>query len=270
MEIKCPKCRFRFEVDCPQGVRTLSCVCPRCGTPFAHELPTAADATAAAPSATDDKGVPSVQQPVRTGADKSGWDGMAPDSPARYPWEQPRLQGGSTSSDHSADTSSKDRLSFDTPRRTAQHRFLASCSMRGAFLAVLFCFMFYVVFLRGCSTDEPPVDESLSEPTTVVEEPEDTFAAPLKKYDVSHAKPTPDWMFGTWQRKTSYGLIEIRLAGKWIRETLDGKTEHGTFFYSPGQVNCIFNGRDTFIYRVDDVRRRIDAGNGMWMDRVGK
>ena len=148
MEIKCPKCRFRFEVDCPQGVRTLSCVCPRCGTPFAHELPTDDEATAAAPSATDDKGVPSVQQPVRTGADKSGWDGMAPDSPARYPWEQPRLQGGSTSSDHSADTSSKVRLSFDTPRRTAQHRFLASCSMRGAFLAVLFCFMFYLSLIH--------------------------------------------------------------------------------------------------------------------------
>lgn len=270
MEIKCPKCRFRFEVDCPQGVRSLSCVCPRCGTPFAHELPTDDDVAVAASSEKGDKGVPSVQQPVRTGSDKPAREGQVLSDSARYPWEQPWLRGGSKSSDDSSDTSLNNRIPFESRRRNTPHRFLASCSLRGAFLAVVFCFMFYLVFLRGCSSDEPPVEEALREPASVVEEPEDTFAAPLKKYDVSHAKPTPDWVFGTWQRKTSYGMIEIRLAGKWIRETLDGKTEHGTFFYSPGQINCIFNGRDTFIYRVDDVRRRIDAGNGMWMDRVGK
>lgn len=36
MEIKCPKCRFRFEEDIPDFTNEHSCVCPRCGTPFAY------------------------------------------------------------------------------------------------------------------------------------------------------------------------------------------------------------------------------------------
>ena len=36
MEIKCPKCRFRFEEDIPDFINEHSCVCPRCGTPFAY------------------------------------------------------------------------------------------------------------------------------------------------------------------------------------------------------------------------------------------
>ena len=34
MEIKCPKCRFKFEEDIAFGITEKACVCPRCGTPF--------------------------------------------------------------------------------------------------------------------------------------------------------------------------------------------------------------------------------------------
>ena len=34
MEIKCPKCRFRYDEQIAPGIKEASCVCPRCGTPF--------------------------------------------------------------------------------------------------------------------------------------------------------------------------------------------------------------------------------------------
>lgn len=39
MKVKCPKCRLRFEVPITHGVKELSCVCERCGTPFTYEIP---------------------------------------------------------------------------------------------------------------------------------------------------------------------------------------------------------------------------------------
>ena len=34
MEIKCPKCRFKYNEDVESGITEKACVCPRCGTPF--------------------------------------------------------------------------------------------------------------------------------------------------------------------------------------------------------------------------------------------
>ena len=36
MQVKCPKCRLRYETNIPFGMTEVSCVCPRCGTPFTH------------------------------------------------------------------------------------------------------------------------------------------------------------------------------------------------------------------------------------------
>ena len=38
IELKCPKCRFKFVEHFHSGLTELSCVCPRCGTPFAYTL----------------------------------------------------------------------------------------------------------------------------------------------------------------------------------------------------------------------------------------
>lgn len=34
MEIKCPKCRYKFNEEVADGITEISCVCPRCGMPF--------------------------------------------------------------------------------------------------------------------------------------------------------------------------------------------------------------------------------------------
>lgn len=39
MNIKCPKCRFKFEVTAPPEGGAIECICPRCGNKFTHDFP---------------------------------------------------------------------------------------------------------------------------------------------------------------------------------------------------------------------------------------
>jgi hypothetical protein len=39
MNVKCPKCRFKFEVTAPPEGGSVEFVCPRCGTKFTHDFP---------------------------------------------------------------------------------------------------------------------------------------------------------------------------------------------------------------------------------------
>lgn len=39
MKVKCPKCRLLFEMPIAPGVKELSCVCERCGSPFLFQVP---------------------------------------------------------------------------------------------------------------------------------------------------------------------------------------------------------------------------------------
>lgn len=43
MEIKCPKCRFRYDEQIAPGIKEASCVCPRCGTPFMFKIEESGD-----------------------------------------------------------------------------------------------------------------------------------------------------------------------------------------------------------------------------------
>ena len=38
IEVKCPKCRFRFDTEVHRGATEVTTACPRCGFPFSHIL----------------------------------------------------------------------------------------------------------------------------------------------------------------------------------------------------------------------------------------
>lgn len=38
MEIRCPKCKYKFEEEIAPGILEKACVCPRCGTPFIYNV----------------------------------------------------------------------------------------------------------------------------------------------------------------------------------------------------------------------------------------
>ena len=36
--VRCPKCRYRFDVQVLKGFNVVQCACPRCGAPFDYDL----------------------------------------------------------------------------------------------------------------------------------------------------------------------------------------------------------------------------------------
>ena len=38
IEVKCPKCRFRFDTEVHRGTTEITTACPRCGFPFSYVL----------------------------------------------------------------------------------------------------------------------------------------------------------------------------------------------------------------------------------------
>lgn len=53
MNVKCPNCRFKFDVTAPPEGGAIECICPRCGNKFSHEFPV-------------QEPPPSKQEPVNT------------------------------------------------------------------------------------------------------------------------------------------------------------------------------------------------------------
>ncbi|WP_146154264.1 zinc ribbon domain-containing protein [Prevotella sp. oral taxon 376] len=264
MEIKCPKCRYRFEVWRGSGVRELSCVCPRCGTPFSYELPEDEPAAHAAEvtDGEEEHYKPSVIALQAVG-NKAGsglqQDKMPSPAPAAEKSTAPPVgpQPYSTGPRPDTGTVRKKKSPF-------------GCGFKGCLIALLALFALILFGPHAGHSDESYVAEDAAGGTTVeaIEEiPVDSFDTSVTKQD---ARPTPDWVFGRWQIATEYGNIEVHIADKWISETSDGGTSHATFYYTPGQLNCFFSDDGHQVktyYRLDEDKHLIDAGEGMWMTK---
>lgn len=265
MEIKCPKCRYRFEVRCAPGVRELTCVCPRCGTPFSHELPEEESAVPAA-DVTDGKKadykrcVTPLQAACNEAKDGLQQEGhsSAATTEARPTQFQGSQQPRPVNLRPDADTVQKKGGPF-------------GFGFKSILFALLLFFALVLFGPHACHSEESYTSRDVSDymPMGEIEElAVDSFDTSVTKED---AKLTPKWVFGTWKVTTEYGTIEVRIADQWLRETSDGGTSHATFYYTPGQLNCSFpdDGRQVkTYYRLDENKHLIDAGEGMWMTKI--
>lgn len=75
MEVKCPRCRYRFDMHKSPGVTMLQCFCPRCGQPFSYDIdtpPASGDGYPKSGTPTSDVGKsPSVIPPGHHGANRA-------------------------------------------------------------------------------------------------------------------------------------------------------------------------------------------------------
>lgn len=264
MEVKCPKCRYRFQIEQPSGVFSLSCVCVRCGTPFTHIVETADSLANGNGSLANGGGTVGGQLPKSpledTSATGEGREGQLNDSPnARRVPSAFGSQGNMEWSNPYPNRRSSHASIF--PKRIGKSFLLRMLLIVAMVAALLFV-------LRWCSRDDAYDYADVETHRMSSTERIDTVRPLPTMASRDRAVATPQWVFGTWRVRTQFGVVEIRLADVWIRETIDGETTHGKFFYTHGQINCIFNKCDTFVYRVDDKRQLIDAGDGVWMTKV--
>lgn len=283
MEVRCPKCRLKFEVTATAGMKELLCVCPRCGNPFTYKVPADREQEGVlvdqAPSTADVRPVDTgssaqVQEPTPPPA----WESPTPVKPSSTqagpipPPYHPR------SIQHVSREEGKERMGQIPPSsfgvkgsRAVSQRKNRGCCLKGCLIAALVVLALMVFAFKGCdndtvyhgngNVDSEGQDTTHQLGTEIDRLSEDDFVK-------VHDEKTPDWIQGTWVVETDYGDITVKIRGKHISETSADKTIHGTYYYENQQLNCDYGDGSFFIYKVDVDGKRIDAGDGMYMHKV--
>lgn len=276
MQVKCPKCRFRYDITAPSGMTEIACVCPRCGQPFTYLMEDAADEQAE-PSTSD-------QDAAEEGAVSD-----VPAAQAGTPTDTSAV--GATRTTTKRPAGSSENLSWqrmNTPRDNAVRKNQSPMTgianeqnqKRGGFFRSCF-FLFFVILLvlvltvRSCwksartdRLDSSSLADDNTEYRLDSEHDVPSSHAEVDPFEEVHPGKAPSWIQGTWTYGTDYGVIKLTINDKKITESIGDETVSGTFYYENRRLVCDFGDPNNItIYRLDTERQQIDAGNGMLMEK---
>ena len=276
MQVKCPKCRFRYDITAPNGMSEIACVCPRCGQPFTYLMEDAAD--------------------QQTELSTSNQDAVVEESTSDVPAAQTDTPTdtsavGATRTTTKRPSGSSENLSWqrmNTPRDNAVRRNHPPTTgtgneqnqKRGGFFRSCF-FLFFVILLvlvltvRSCwksARTDRLYSSSLADDNTEYrldqEHDVPSSHAEVDPFEEVHPGKAPSWIQGTWTYGTDYGVIKLTINDKKITESIGDETVSGTFYYENRRLVCDFGDPNNItIYRLDTERQQIDAGNGMLMEK---
>ena len=276
MQVKCPKCRFRYDITAPSGMTEIACVCPRCGQPFTYLMEDAAN----------------EQTEPSTSGQKAVGEGAASDAQAAHTGTPTGTQAvgevGTSTERPAGSTENLDWQRIDAHGNTVpgqNHSSMKDISneqnqKRGGFFRSCF-FLFFVILLilvlsvRSCwkSARTDRFDSSsLADDKTEYRLDQDHDApsshAEVDPFEEVHPGKAPSWIQGTWTYGTDYGVIKLTINDKKITESIGDETVSGTFYYENRQLVCDFGDPNNItVYRLDTERQQIDAGNGMLMEK---
>lgn len=252
MEIKCPKCRFRFETTVRSGITEIACNCPRCGTPFTYTFgEEGGDRTDEGGSVSNlqfDNLQSTIHNPSSPDASHQSPDGSSPISP--------HLEGSGEVSPNTPQQSPIGMVPPTRPRgiepvRPHSHGCLRNCLL--LFFALL---IIAVLAVRNCYFDHSYTDdrEYMNAKDGAVENYEaDTYH--------DNSAHIPGWLDGTWRAETDFGVVVVTIHGRYIVELYDGETSRGTFAYQNGRLKCDFGDGRPSIIRVDSKHQRLIYGD---------
>lgn len=276
MQVKCPKCRFRYDITAPSGMTEIACVCPRCGQPFTYLMEDAAD--------------------QQTEPSTSNQDAVVEESTSDVPAAQTDTPTntsavGATRTTTKRPAGSSENLSWqrmNTPRDNAVRKNHSPMTgngneqnqKRGGFFRSCF-FLFFVILLvlvltvRSCwksartdRLDSSSLADDNTEYRLDQEHDVSSSHAEVDPFEEIHPGKAPSWIQGTWTYGTDYGVIKLTINDKKITESIGDETVSGTFYYENRRLVCDFGDPNNItIYRLDTERQQIDAGNGMLMEK---
>ena len=276
MQVKCPKCRFRYDITVPSGMTEIACVCPRCGQPFTYLMEDASDEQTEPPISDQDAGV-------------EGSTSDVPAAQAGTPTDTSAV--GATRTTTKRPAGSSENLSWqrmNTPRDNAvreNHSPMTGIAneqnqKRGGFFRSCF-FLFFVILLvlvltvRSCwksartdRLDSSSLTDDNTEYRLDSEHDVSSSHAEVDPFEEVHPGKAPSWIQGTWTYGTDYGVIKLTINDKKITESIGDETVSGTFYYENRRLVCDFGDPNNItVYRLDTERQQIDAGNGMLMEK---
>ncbi|MBR5698844.1 MAG: hypothetical protein IKX44_09545 [Prevotella sp.] len=256
MEVKCPKCRFRYATEVAPGITEVACVCPRCGTPFTHTI-------------TDDDLAPQAPAAQEIGDIENRLERAAAVHPQEEEQYAERPAAGVPMGENAVkgDASSQ-WIKHTIPAGKPQGRSRRGC-LRNCLIVFLLAFIALVFAVRNCFGDrsykqamlEEGVKESLNEFG------DEAVVRDVDEFVEIHPEPIPDWLEGAWRVETDYGVITITIHGNKIAEESGGEISRGTFYYRQGTLYCDFGDGELAKRHLDMKRKRIDAGEGMLMEK---
>ena len=269
MQVKCPKCRFRYDVPVTPGAKELACVCQRCGTPFTYVM-SEEEMQDAHQQATTSVGevVASLQRPS-SNTNQSAANTQQPTSNSQPP---------SANTQHPTNTQRPTSNPYRTNYGAGQGGVVMPPRRKNG--CVRNCFVVFLVLLtivafafRMCISDRSYTSDDLDEETEMV----DNELISSNGRDQVEVKEGPDpfasekapkWLQGNWSVTTPHGVITTTIRGKHIVETSNGQSSHGTFYYKRGELRCDFGDGEESVRRVDESKKIIDAGEGAWMHKT--
>ena len=258
MEVKCPKCRFRYDTPVGAGITEIACVCPRCGTPFTHTI-SEENLAAADAASLPQPDAAAVGSPAATGAAASTSTEAVPASAgAAAPLPQLDAQ----------EEGKPQWIKHTIPAENQPQKKRRGC-LRNCLIVFLIAFVALVFAVRNCFGDrsykqamlEQGINQSLDEfgDGSVVRDADEFVEI--------HPEPIPEWLEGTWRVETEYGVITITIHGNKIAEESGGEISRGTFYYKEGRLFCDFGDGELAVRRLNMKRKCIDAGDGMLMEK---
>lgn len=276
MQVKCPKCRFRYDITAPSGMSEIACVCPRCGQPFTYLMEDAADQQTE-PS-TSDQDV--VVEESTSDVPAAQTDTPTDTSAVRATLTTTRRPAGSSEnlSWQRMNTPRDNTVRKNHPPTTGTGN--EQNQKRGSFFRSCF-FLFFVILLvlvltvRSCwksartdRLDSSSLADDNTEYRLDQEHDVPSSHAEVDPFEEVHPGKAPSWIQGTWIYGTDYGVIKLTINDKKITESIGDETVSGTFYYENRQLVCDFGDPNNItIYRLDTERQQIDAGNGMLMEK---
>ena len=149
------------------------------------------------------------------------------------------------------------------------HRFVVavlSC-VAIVFFAVRYCNSEKHYTVHDVNVSEGTPHQGEQEPVDDIQD-DDQDADSTADESSSAEEEMPQWVEGSWHADTDYGGIDVTISGNTLSETDDGETSKGTFHYHNNTLYCDFGDGNTFEYRIDPDKRRIDAGHGIYMSKT--
>lgn len=272
MNVKCPKCRYRFDVPSSPGMVELQCNCPRCGTPFTFAIgdDELGESSEEAPAADEQTAVSVGQSQIPETAVPN--DTPMPPTPDNDhstvvpPTIPPR--GKVVASPVFQDTR-KIYGNNGTAAQQPPHRKSHGCLI-GCVATVALAMLVVVGVLVKCGSSESYTANDLEISDTAASGTEvDPVSMPTPSYDSSAAaEKAPKWIQGNWHVDTDYGGISLKIHGDQVAETSGGETSYGSYKYQNHRLYCDFGDNEQFVYRLVEETRQIDAGNGLLMKKV--
>lgn len=269
IEVKCPKCRFRFETELHRGATEITTVCPRCGFPFSPVLDK--DVIQEALTQPEDvqetvSNIVSVENQEHTNEDVKAVqkhdesNAIALQKQSVYTAKAPQLRP------NRIELLPKNYATRPLNEKDGKGKVIGVV----AFVLVLMLGILYLfkgfIFGENTSlfTEEPKYINDLQyDSLQVMSDKVYSSVADTVGFEGITPQKAPSWIQGTWRATTDYGVIVLKIKENTIIESIEDLSSEGTFFYNDDVLYCTFPEKTKMRYYldVDNLVIKLDGFN---------